>query len=447
MRIGVYVCECGINIAATVDVEKVAKAAESLPGVKISRYYKYMCSDPGQDMIKKDIKELKLDRVVVASCSPLMHEPTFRTACEEAGLNKYCFEMANIREQCSWVHKDKEKGTEKALAIVRASVAKAALLQAMDEKQVPVTKKAMVIGGGIAGIQTALDIADMGFPVTLVEREPSVGGHMAQLDKTFPTLDCSACILTPKMVDVGRHPNIELLTFAEVEEIDGFVGNFNVKVRKKAKSIDTEKCTSCGECMINCLVRYLPQPQEVPSIRDSIDEDTLKKYDAVISKHEGGALIPVLQDINATFNYLPADALACVAEKLELPLSQVFHVATFYTAFSLEPRGEHLIKVCLGTACHVRGGHGVLDEIVRQLGIQPGETTEDKKFTLETVNCLGCCALGPVVVIDDQYYPTSPRKVGALLNEYRTTGGAGIKPVAPPEQTLEELTETGGGRI
>ena len=279
MRIGVYVCECGINIAATVDVEKVAKAAENLPGVKVSRYYKYMCSDPGQDMIKKDIKKLGLDRIVVASCSPLMHEPTFKAAVEEAGLNKYCFEMANIREQCSWVHKDKEKGTEKALAIVRAAVAKAALLQAMEEKEVPVTKKALVIGAGIAGIQTALDIADMGVPVTLVESYPSIGGKMAQLDKTFPTLDCSACILTPKMVDVSRHPNIELLTYAEVTDVSGFVGNFKATIKKKPRFIDMDKCTGCGDCTKDCPVIvtdefnlglgerkaiYIPFPQAVP---------------------------------------------------------------------------------------------------------------------------------------------------------------------------------------
>ncbi|MDP6627965.1 MAG: FAD-dependent oxidoreductase, partial [Methanopyri archaeon] len=279
MRIGVYVCECGVNISATVDVENVVKEAKRHPGVKVSRHYKYMCSDPGQDMIKKDIHKLKLDRVVVASCSPLMHESTFRKACEEAGLNKYCFEMANIREQCSWVHKDKKKGTEKAIAIVRGAVAKAALLQALEEKEVPVTKRALVIGAGIAGIQTALDIADMGFPVTLVERSPSIGGHMAQLDKTFPTLDCSACILTPKMVDAGRHPNIELLTYAEVDEIDGFVGNFKATIRQKPRYIDVSKCTGCGDCAEACPIvlsddfnmglsqrkaAYIPFPQAVP---------------------------------------------------------------------------------------------------------------------------------------------------------------------------------------
>ncbi|KAF5434325.1 heterodisulfide reductase subunit A, partial [Candidatus Methanophagaceae archaeon] len=192
MKIGVYVCHCGTNIAATVDVEAVAKFAETLPDVAVSRAYVYMCSDPGQELIKRDILDAKLDRVVVASCSPRMHEITFRSACEEAGLNAYCLEMANIREQCSWVHSDKEKGTEKAKELVASAVAKASLLEYLEPMRVGVTPSALIIGGGIAGIQCALDIADAGFQVYLVEKEPSVGGHMAQLDKTFPTLDCSA---------------------------------------------------------------------------------------------------------------------------------------------------------------------------------------------------------------------------------------------------------------
>ncbi|MHC1565067.1 MAG: CoB--CoM heterodisulfide reductase iron-sulfur subunit A family protein, partial [Candidatus Syntropharchaeales archaeon] len=233
MRIGVYVCHCGINIGATVDVKKVAEFASHLKDVVISREYSYMCSDPGQELIKKDIRELGLDRVVVASCSPRMHEPTFRTAVAEAGLNPYLFEMANIREHCSWVHDDRERATEKAMHLVAGSVYKSKLLEPLEPMQVGITKKALVMGAGIAGIQTALDIADSGFEVYLVERSPSVGGKMAQLDKTFPTLDCSACILTPKMVDAGRHPNIELMTYSEVIDIDGYVGNFRVKVLKK----------------------------------------------------------------------------------------------------------------------------------------------------------------------------------------------------------------------
>ena len=205
MRIGVYVCECGINIGATVDVDKVAEHAKTLPYVVSSRYYKYMCSDPGQELIKKDIKDLKLDRVVVASCSPRMHEPTFRAVLEGMNLNPYCLEMVNIREQCSWVHKNREMATEKAKDLVQSAVFKVGLLKPLDKKKVNVTPTALVVGGGIAGIQAAIDIGNMGFKTYLVEKTPSIGGRMAQLDKTFPTMDCSACILTPKMAVSYTH--------------------------------------------------------------------------------------------------------------------------------------------------------------------------------------------------------------------------------------------------
>ena len=280
IRIGVYVCHCGLNIAGSVDCEDVAKFAATLPYVVLSKDNLYTCSDPGQELIKNDIKEHKLNRVVVASCSPRLHEPTFRKVCEEAGLNKYLFEMANIREQCSWVHLyEKEKATEKAKDLVRMAVAKAALLEPQEELEVPVTRKALVIGGGVAGIQAALDLADTGYKVYLVEKEPSIGGRMAQIDKTFPTMDCSICILAPKMSDAGRHPNIELLTNSEVEEVKGYIGNFKVRVLKKPRYV-TEECTGCGECVDVCPIIvpnefdvglsarraiYLPFPQAVPS--------------------------------------------------------------------------------------------------------------------------------------------------------------------------------------
>jgi len=280
IRIGVYVCHCGLNIAGSVDCEEVAKFAATLPHVVLSKDNRYTCSDPGQELIKKDIKEHRLNRVVVASCSPRLHEPTFRRACEEAGLNKYLFEMANIREHCSWVHLyEKEKGTEKAKDLVRMAVGKAALLQPQEELVVPVTRNALVIGGGVAGIQAALDLADTGYKVYLVEKEPSIGGRMAQIDKTFPTMDCSICILAPKMSDAGRHPNIELLANSEVTEVSGYIGNFKVKVLKKPRYV-TEDCTGCGDCSGVCPVIvpnefdvglatrhaiYLPFPQAVPS--------------------------------------------------------------------------------------------------------------------------------------------------------------------------------------
>ncbi|MFN2119683.1 MAG: 4Fe-4S binding protein, partial [Anaerolineales bacterium] len=254
-KIGVYVCHCGTNIAGTVDVQSVAEwAAARLKhrGVVIGRDYKFMCSSLGQEMIEKDIKELGLTRVVVAACSPHLHEKTFRTACKNAGLNPYLCELVSVREQVSWVHSDKEAATEKAKAVIAGGVEKVIHDEPLEPIVVPIEANTMVVGGGIAGIQAALEIADAGFHVCLVEREPSIGGHMAQFDKTFPTLDCSACILTPKMVDVGSHPNITLMTWSEVEKVDGFVGNFTVSVRKKARYVNTETCTGCGICWEKC---------------------------------------------------------------------------------------------------------------------------------------------------------------------------------------------------
>ena len=258
MRIGVFVCWCGSNIAKTVDVVKVAEASLEMPGVVYSTDYKYMCSEPGQNLVKDAIKEHNLDRVVIASCSPRLHEPTFQRAISQAGLNPYMVEMANIREHCSWVHERTPETTEKAIELVQMMVAKVAKNNPLFRNDIPITKKALVIGGGIAGIQAALDIADAGYPVVLVERTPSIGGHMAQYDKTFPTLDCAACILTPKMVDCASHPLIDIWSYSEVEEVNGFVGNFDVKIRKRAKSIDEVKCTGCGVCTEKCPVKGLP---------------------------------------------------------------------------------------------------------------------------------------------------------------------------------------------
>ncbi len=255
-KVGVYVCHCGSNIGGVVDVEAVREHAETLPDVTVSRENLFMCSDPGQEIIRQDIKDGLVDKVVVAACTPRTHEPIFRKVLEGEGLNKYLFEMANIRDQDSWVHAhDKEGATAKAMKCVDSAVAKAKNLMPLEDKYVDVTKAALVIGGGVAGIFSALELANMGNKVYLVEKDPSIGGVMAQLDKTFPTNDCSACILTPVMVDAGTHPNIELLTYSEIESVEGYIGNFDVKIRKKQAYVDWGKCTGCGDCADACPVR------------------------------------------------------------------------------------------------------------------------------------------------------------------------------------------------
>jgi len=288
-RVGVFVCHCGSNIAGVVDCGKVREAAEKIPGVVVAKENKYTCSDLGQEEIVKAIKENRVDRVVVASCSPRLHEPTFRACIQRAGLNPYLLHMVNIREQCSWVHAhEKEKATEKASALVRMGASKASRLEPLEAREVPVEPSTLVIGGGVSGIQAALDLANMGFKVHLVESKPSIGGVMAQLDKTFPTGDCAICILAPKMVELSRHPNITLLSYSEVEEVKGFIGAYEVKIRRKARYVDEAKCVGCGVCAEVCPVKvknefdegfgqrkaiYVPFPQAVP-LKYTVDKDS-----------------------------------------------------------------------------------------------------------------------------------------------------------------------------
>mgnify|MGYP001626182624 CR=1 FL=1 len=278
-KVGVYICHCGLNIASTVDVNKLTEFAQSLEGVVIARNYPYMCSDPGQELIRKDIKEYGLTNVVVAACSPTMHGSTFMKVCEEAGLNPYMFHMVNIREHVSWVTDNVEKATEKAKLLLAAAVNRVKLHEPLNRIHVPIIQSVLVVGGGITGIETSLKLANSGKKVYLVEREPSIGGRMAQLEKTFPTLDCASCILTPKMVDVASHPNITILAYSEIKEVSGYIGNYKVKIVKKPRYVDENKCIGCGLCATKCPSKvldefnmglsyrkaiYIPFPQAVP---------------------------------------------------------------------------------------------------------------------------------------------------------------------------------------
>lgn len=257
-RIGVFVCHCGTNIAGTVDVAKVAEELGKVNGVVYSTHYTYMCSSAGQKMIEDKIHELNLTGVVLCSCSPRMHEKTFRSCAERAGLNAYKVEVANIREQCSWVMKEMGDATEKAIALGKAAVAKTILDTPLIEGETPMTKRALVIGGGIAGITAALDIADAGFPVDIVEKDYTVGGKMAKLDKTFPTLDCASCIVTPKMTEVSQNPNIRILSYSEVAGVKGYIGNFEVDIKRHPRYVDETKCTGCGACIEKCPNKKVP---------------------------------------------------------------------------------------------------------------------------------------------------------------------------------------------
>jgi len=296
-RIGVYICHCGTNIAGSVDVKKVAECAFTFPNVVVARDYTYVCSDAGQALIKQDINNLKLNRVVIAACSPTLHELTFGKCVEDAGLNRYLITMANIREQCSWVHVHQpEEATEKAIDLVRMAVARASLLKPLEAIKVSVRKSSLVIGGGITGIQAALDLADEGFDVYLVEKKPSLGGHMAQLDKTFPTMDCSLCILAPKMSAVAHHPKIRVFANSEIRQVSGYVGNFKVKIAVKPRYVLGKLCNGCGECAKACPIEvpnefdenlgprkaiYIPFPQAVPLIYTIDIDHCIKCYKCV----------------------------------------------------------------------------------------------------------------------------------------------------------------------
>jgi NADH:ubiquinone oxidoreductase subunit E/NAD-dependent dihydropyrimidine dehydrogenase PreA subunit len=265
----------------------------------------------------------------------------------------------------------------------------------------------LVVGGGVAGMQAALDCANSGFKVYLLEKEPAIGGNMARLDKTFPTNDCAMCMISPKLVETGRHPNIEIISYSDLKRVQGEVGNFTVTVNRRSRYVDEEKCTGCGDCITNCMSRNkitVPYPF---SVRDKTSPEVIETVDAIVAKYKddpAGMVIGALQDVQNKFNYLRQDVMMYLSEKSEVPLSRLYAVARFYGAFSLEPRGENIIKVCLGTACHLKGGENIVSAITRKLGIDDGETTDDGMFTLERVHCLGACALAPIVTVNDKYY-------------------------------------------
>ncbi len=353
-RIGAFICECGANIGGTVDCQDVADYVSTLPNVVTSVVNKYTCSDAGQAEIKKAIKDMNLNRVLVASCTPKTHEPIFRACVEEAGLNPYLFEFVNIREHCSWIHMhEPEKATLKAKEMVRMGIARASLLEPLQSNEVQVTKKALVIGAGVAGMQAALDLGEMGFHVYLVEKGPSIGGKMAQLDKTFPTNDCSICILGPKMVEVARNENIELLSYSEVVSVDGYIGNFKVKVRHNPRYINIDDCTGCGLCSEKCPVEvpytefnegigtrkaiYVPFPQAVP-LRAVVDKSVCIDCGACVKTCERGAID---MDQQETFSELDVGAIV---------------VTVGFDVYDPEPKNEY--------------GYGIFDNVITGLELE-----------------------------------------------------------------------------
>jgi NADH:ubiquinone oxidoreductase subunit E len=296
----------------------------------------------------------------------------------------------------------------------------------------------LVVGAGVGGMQASLDLAEAGYKVYLVEKGPSIGGVMAQLDKTFPTNDCAMCTLAPRMVDCGGHLNIEKLTYSEVESIEGEAGNFRVRVRKKPRFINEDKCTGCGTCTTNCPVLNIAHFEDVDELgKVQLKEEDRQVFQQILSQHDINreSIIAVLQDINNRYRYLPDDILRHVARALDVPLSLVYSLATFYNAFSLVPRGKYVIRVCMGTACHVQGGYQILQGLERMLEVPVGGTTEDKNFSLEEVRCLGCCGLAPVITInEDLYGSVTQAKLPKILERYR-------EEAVPAEVTSEGVAD------
>ncbi len=296
----------------------------------------------------------------------------------------------------------------------------------------------LVVGGGVAGMQAALDSANSGFKVYLLEKEPAIGGNMARLDKTFPTNDCAMCMISPKLVETGRHRNIEIISYADLKKVQGEVGNFTVTVNRRSRYVDEEKCTGCGECITNCMSRNKITIPEAVSVRDKTSPEVIEEVDAIVAKYDdpAGMVIGALQDVQNKFNYLRQDVMFYLSEKSGISLSRLYAVARFYSAFSLKPRGQNIIKVCLGTACHLKGGGKIADAITRELSIEHGATTSDGTFSLEHVHCLGACALAPVVTVNDKYYANmTVRKMMAIVEQHNNSAS---EPVPAQDTQPEE---------
>ena len=279
---------------------------------------------------------------------------------------------------------------------------------------------ALVVGGGIGGMQAALDLASTGIKVYLADSKPAIGGVMAQLDKTFPTNDCAMCTMAPRLVEIGRHRDIEILTLSDVERVQGRPGDFTVTLAQRPRFVDTAKCTGCGTCVASCPVRNKVQPLESPEVE--LDPQNREKVAAIVArhKHREGPLMPILQEVNAAFNYFPESVLKYIAQETDYHLSLIYRIATFYSAFSVVPRGRHIINVCMGTTCYVRGGERLMEKISELLAIKPEETTRDLKFTLKSVRCIGCCGLAPALMVGSETFGRLTLKdLPGIVRKYR----------------------------
>jgi NADH:ubiquinone oxidoreductase subunit E len=290
----------------------------------------------------------------------------------------------------------------------------------LEQNQSRPVGAALVVGGGIGGMQAALDLAASGIKVYLADNKPAVGGVMSQLDKTFPTNDCAMCTMAPRLVEIGRHRDIEILTLSEVESVQGQPGNFTVTLRKRARFVDEARCTGCGACVSSCPTRNKAQPQESPRIE--LEEGYREKVAAIVARHKNreGPLMPILQEVNAAFNYFPEQVLRYVSQETGYPLSHLYRIATFYSAFSIAPRGKYVINVCLGTTCYVRGSERLMEKVSEMLAIKPDQTTADLKFTLKSVRCIGCCGLAPALMVGSEVYGKLTRtRLPAIVQKYR----------------------------